>query len=174
MNMTVPKENVEYTFIFGANKIYKFVFDYRLPNGRLRFRCRNANGSGSAWFTDMDGKRFSYVHKFNRDPVKFPDVPVKAAPEVKTAEQLAKEDAEKRDAARRAAVSAANNAIISALEALTVGQLNIAKKYKISVKDVVGALRGDVNVYANDLIGAFALKRDITALSNLFGLRISL
>lgn len=59
MKITTPKANTEYTFIFGENKIYVFVLDYRLPNGRYRFRCRTANGKGSAWFTDMDEKRFS-------------------------------------------------------------------------------------------------------------------
>lgn len=174
MNMTVPKENTEYTFIFGEKKIYKFVFDYRLPNGRLRFRCRNADGSGSAWFTDMDGKRFSYVHKFNRDPIKFPDVPVKQLPEVKTAEEIIKTADEARKAADKAAENAKFRAIASVLDSLTEGQKNIAKKYKISVKAVICALCGDESVYPNTLVGTLALKRDVTFLSDVFNLRIEL
>lgn len=167
-----PKENVEYTFIFGANKIYVFVLDYRLPNGRFRFRCRTANGKGSAWFTDMDEKRFSYVHRFNRDVNKYPDKPTSCLPKVKTVDDVIKESAESVALKQKQATDVNARNVISKLRSLSDGQKAIAKKYNIRVNDVISGIAGDTSVYENSLIGALNLKRDVDALSKLFSLDI--
>lgn len=174
MKLFTPKENTEYTFIFSQSKIYAFVLDYRLPNGRYRFRCRNANGRGSSWFTDMDEKRFSYLHKFNRDKVRFPDKRIDVAPVVKTKEEQAEDAENKLRSQESARQTAKNKEITSQLCSLTQSQKSLAKKYKINVDDVVGAINGSNEVYADNLIGALALKRDVESLAKLFTLNISL
>lgn len=173
-NRIKPKENVEYTFIFGANKIYVFVLDYRLPNGRYRFRCRSASGKGSAWFTDMDEKRFSYVHRFNRDARKYPDKPAAGIPKVKTVADAIKEDADSIALKQKQASSVNARNMISKLRSLSDGQKAIAKKYNIRVNDVIDAIAGETSVYDNTLIGTLALKRDVEALAKIFTLDITL
>lgn len=169
-----PKENVEYTFIFGENKIYVFVLDYRLPNGRYRFRCRTANGKGSAWFTDMDEKRFSYVHRFNRDVNKYPDKPVDVLPEVKSVEDVINDNAASAALKQKQADDIRVRKTIAALRSLSDGQKAIAKKYNIRVNDVIEAIAGNTSVYDNSLVGTLALKRDVEALSDLFAVDIRL